>query len=74
MRTVPLMPHTLLDTLIEFLKLKNDAALARTLEVAPPVVSKVRNHTLPLGPSLIVKISEVTDWNVKTIRELAAAA
>jgi hypothetical protein len=29
----------LLDSLIEKLELKNDAALAKTLEVAPPVIS-----------------------------------
>ena len=33
-------PNRLLDTLIENLRLKNDAALSRALEVAPPVISK----------------------------------
>eukprot|EP01030_Chromulinospumella_sphaerica_P007478 gene7478-7311_t len=31
-------PNRLLDTLIENLRLKNDAALSRALEVAPPVI------------------------------------
>ena len=33
-------PNNLLDTLIKQLHLKNDAALSRALEVAPPVISK----------------------------------
>ena len=32
-------PNHLLDSLIEKLNLKNDAALSRALEVAPPVIS-----------------------------------
>lgn len=35
-------PNNLLDSLIEKLHLKNDAALSRALEVAPPVISKIR--------------------------------
>ena len=36
-------PNRLLDTLIRHLNLKNDAALSRALEVAPPVISKIRH-------------------------------
>ncbi len=39
-------PNNLLDTLIEKLHLKNDAALSRALEVAPPVISKIRHRRL----------------------------
>jgi len=42
-------PNRLLDTLIERLRLKNDAALSRALEVAPPVISKIRHGRLPVG-------------------------
>ena len=34
-------PNRLLDTLLEKMHLKNDAALSRALEVAPPVISKI---------------------------------
>ena len=33
----------LLDFLIEHLAVKNDAALCRRLDVAPPIVSKLRS-------------------------------
>jgi hypothetical protein len=42
-------PNNLLDTLIKHLHLKNDAALSRALEVAPPVISKIRHRRLPVG-------------------------
>lgn len=42
-------PNRLLDTLIVHLNLKNDAALSRALEVAPPVISKIRHNRLPVG-------------------------
>ena len=42
-------PDRLLDAIIVKLHLKNDAALSRALEVAPPVISKIRHRTLPIG-------------------------
>ncbi len=53
-------PNHLLDTLRERMKLKNDAALSRALEVAPPVISKIRHRTLPVGASLLIRMHEVT--------------
>ena len=49
-------PNHLLDALIEKLHLKNDAALSRALEVAPPVISKIRHRRLPVGASLLIRI------------------
>src|SRR5471032_812695 len=40
-------PNHLLDILLGKMQLKNDAALSRLLEVAPPVISKIRHHRLP---------------------------
>jgi hypothetical protein len=34
-------PNRVLDAIIRKLRLKNDAALSRVLEVAPPVISKI---------------------------------
>jgi len=45
-------PDNLLTSLIHMLKLKNDAALSRALEVAPPVISKIRHRRLPVGASM----------------------
>lgn len=66
-------PHKLLDTIIARRSLKNDAALAAALGCAPPVVSKLRNRTLPLGPAHILRMHENFSMPVAEIRELAAA-
>lgn len=63
-------PGRLLDSLIEKLKLKNDAALARVLEVAPPVISKIRNYRLPVGATLLIAMHEVTGMTIAELRAL----
>ena len=63
-------PNRLLDTLIENLRLKNDAALSRALEVAPPVISKIRHHRLPVGASLLIRMHEVTGMSIRDLRDL----
>ena len=49
-------PDKLLDALLDRLVLKNDAALARALEVAPPVISKIRHRRLPVGASILIRM------------------
>lgn len=63
-------PDNLLACLIGKLNLKNDAALSRALEVAPPVISKIRHRRLPVGASLLIRMHEVTDLSIKELREL----
>src|SRR6266404_3843206 len=63
-------PNRLLDTLIEKLHLKNDAALSRALEVAPPVISKIRHNRLPVGASLLIRMHEVSDMCIRDLRYL----
>ena len=63
-------PDNLLDSLIERLNLKNDAALSRALEVAPPVISKIRHRRLPVGASLLIRMHEVSDLSIKDLRVL----
>ena len=53
-------PDNLLDSLIERLNLKNDAALSRALEVAPPVISKIRHRRLPVGASMLIRMPTAT--------------
>jgi plasmid maintenance system antidote protein VapI len=62
----------LLDTLRERFQIKNDAALARELELSPAVISKLRNGKLPLASRVILRIHEYLGVPVKEIRELAA--
>jgi len=63
-------PNHLLETLIQKLNLKNDAALSRALEVAPPLISKIRHRRLPVGASLLIRMHEVSDLSIKDLREL----
>jgi len=63
-------PSHLLDTLRERMQLKNDAALSRLLEVAPPVISKIRHRALPVGASLLIRMHEVTQMSIRELRAL----
>ncbi|SNS33244.1 hypothetical protein SAMN06265795_102253 [Noviherbaspirillum humi] len=63
-------PNHLLESLIQKLNLKNDAALSRALEVAPPLISKIRHRRLPVGASLLIRMHEVSDLSIKDLREL----
>lgn len=63
-------PNRLLDALIERLGLKNDAALCRILEVAPPVISKIRHARLPVGASMLIRMHEETGMSIRELRDL----
>lgn len=67
-------PNGLLDEASRILNAKNDAALARKLGVAPPVLSKLRHHRLPVGDSFIVKLIEIADMQIGTIRSFIGGA
>lgn len=58
----------LLDTLKEKYGLKNDAAISRALEVAPPVISRIRNGKLEPSSDIILKIHEKLGMPVSDIR------
>ncbi len=63
-------PDRLLNALIEHLRLKNDAALARALEVAPPVISKIRHRRLAVGAALLIRMHEVSNLTISDLRYL----
>ena len=63
-------PNNLLDALLKKMGLKNDAALSRALEVAPPVISKIRHRRLPVGASLLIRMHEVSLLSIKDLRTL----
>ncbi len=65
-------PNRVLDAIIEKLQLKNDAALSRALEVAPPVISKIRHNTLPIGATILIRMHEISDFSIRELRELMA--
>lgn len=63
---------TTANPLLEYLKrefdLKNDAALARKLEVAPPVISKIHHGRLPVGASLLLRMHEEFGTPISTLK------
>jgi hypothetical protein len=63
-------PNRVLDAIINKLKLKNDAALSRVLEVAPPVISKIRHNTLPIGATILLRMHEESDFSISELRAL----
>ena len=63
-------PNRVLDAIISRLRLKNDAALSRVLEVAPPVISKIRHSTLPIGATLLIRMHEESDFSIGELRAL----
>ena len=63
-------PSHLLDALIAKLALKNDAALARVLEIAPPMISKIRHRRLPVSAALLIRMHEVTNLPISELRSL----
>jgi len=63
-------PNRVLDAIINKLKLKNDAALSQVLEVAPPVISKIRHNTLPIGATILLRMHEISDFSIRELRAL----
>jgi hypothetical protein len=63
-------PNHLVDALLDRLRLKNDAALCRLLEIAPPMISKVRHNRLPVGASLLLRMHEVSQISIRELRQL----
>lgn len=63
-------PSQLLDSVAKHLGLRNDAALSRALEVAPPVISKVRHLRLPVSATLLVRMHDVTGISIRDLRFL----
>jgi plasmid maintenance system antidote protein VapI len=63
-------PDALFDAIIKQLNLRNDAGLSRILNVAPPVISKIRHRKLTIGASLLVRMNEVTGLSIKALRAL----
>lgn len=59
----------LLDLVIDKLELKNDAGLARELDMSAPAISKMRNGVLPVGASTLVRMHEATNMSIGELRE-----
>lgn len=62
--------NALLDLLINVMALKNDAGLARVLEVAPPVISKIRHGRLPVGATFLISAHEESGLPIKEMKQV----
>lgn len=60
--------NELLDAVIFHMQLKNDAALARAMAVAPPVISKLRHGRLPVGSSMLIRMHEETGLSIRDLK------
>lgn len=49
-------------------KVRNDAELSRKLEVAPPVISKIRMKRMPVGPTFLIRVHDLTGMPINDLR------
>ncbi len=59
--------NSLLDTVSEQLRTKNDAALSRALDVTPGEISKLR-HGKRMGATMILRIHDAVGMDIKQIK------
>jgi len=64
-------PNRMFDLCISKLKLKNDAALCRLLEVQAPIISKIRHARSPLSSKILLRVHEVSGIDVKELQKMA---
>lgn len=64
--------NNLLDAMIDKIGLRNDAALARQLQVAPPVISKMRSGKIPVGAGFLIRCHYASGLSIAALKELAS--
>ncbi len=62
--------NAFIDRLLVVMELKNDAALSRALELAPPVISKIRHGRLPVGATLLISAHEESGLSIKEMKAI----
>ena len=65
-----IIPHTLFDFLIKECELKNDASLARALDVTAPTVSRIRSGKSRVTADVILRIHKTTGLSVESIESM----
>jgi hypothetical protein len=63
-------PNRLLDAVKDMLKLDSDLALSEVLEVPAPVISQIRHRGYPIGPSILIRMHDLTTLSVQELREI----
>jgi hypothetical protein len=70
---IPPNPDALLAAVMQCLGISKDAALARTLEVAPSIISKIRHRRSGVTADLLLRMHEETAMPIKTLKALLAS-
>lgn len=63
-------PINLLDEIINRMQLKNDAALARFLDIPPPVVCKIRRKHIGTSGDMLLRMHDFTGIPIDDLRAL----
>ncbi|RZI43757.1 hypothetical protein EGT07_08295 [Herbaspirillum sp. HC18] len=63
-------PNRLFDVLLHKFQLDDDKALAHALNVEPYLIERIRFGEYMLDPSLLIRINEVFDINMRELRQL----
>lgn len=66
-------PDALLAAVMQNLEITKDAALARALEVAPSIISKIRHRRSSVTADLLLRMHEETAIPIKTLKSLLAS-
>lgn len=61
-------PNAFLNDVRIHLGVQSDAALCAKLDLAPPVLSKIRHKKLTIGPTLLIRLHEETNWSIRELR------
>lgn len=61
-------PFPLFDNVIHHMRWRNDAQIAREIDVRPPTISKMRSGTIRVGATTIIYLHEATDIPVSTLK------
>lgn len=64
--------EALLNTVMTNLRLPNDAALARALDVGPSMISKLRHGRSNVTADLLLRIHEETNLPIRTLKSMLA--
>jgi hypothetical protein len=64
-------PHRLFDVIRHIRGLRSDTELAGFLQVGRPLISKVRRGYLPLSGGLLLRIHEVTAFDIGWLKAVA---
>ena len=63
-------PERLLDAVMAAMQVKNDAALARALEVASPVIHRIRRRHTPVRASILLRMQEASGLSLAELRAI----